>query len=66
MGAGSRCLTRQEALAYRSEMLVRAKYMACIAADTRLPWGIRYHAAVAGDDCLDVAKMCDDYIKEHG
>jgi hypothetical protein len=58
-------MSRPEALAGRAEMLVRARYMASVAADDRLPWGIRYHAAVAGDDCLDIAKMFDAYIREH-
>ena len=50
---------------HRAEMLASAKTMAFYAGDTRLPSGYRYEAAVIGDHCLDVAKECDAFIREH-
>ena len=60
----SRAMTHKDALTCRAEMLLRASLMAAYAANEALPWGYRYHAAVTGDDCLDVAKEFDAYIKE--
>jgi len=54
-----------EATAIRFDMLKEARAMAVIAANSRLRWGVRYHAAVAGDDCLDVAKDCDAFIRQY-
>jgi hypothetical protein len=52
-------------LAIQAEMLARARSMALIAGDEAMPWGKRYHAAVAGDDCLDIAKMAAEWIRDH-
>lgn len=60
-----RALSRVEALALQAEMLARARAMAGIAGNESLRWGQRYHAAVAGDDCLDLAKMCEEYVRDH-
>jgi hypothetical protein len=58
-------MTRADALFIRAEMLAGARRMAIIAGMEELPWGCRYQAAVTGDHCLDIAKECDAYIKEH-
>jgi hypothetical protein len=56
-------MTEAEARAIRADMLSKAKFMAYLAGDTRLPWGHRYECAVIGDDCLDAAVECDAYLR---
>lgn len=58
-------MSRVEAMTIRAEMLARARAMALVAGNESLPWGKRYHAAVAGDDCLDIAKLAAAYIRDH-
>lgn len=57
-------MTRQEVLELRDDALATARRHAAVAANTKLCWGIRYHAAVAGDDFSDIAKACDEYLRE--
>lgn len=54
---------RSEAIFRRTEMLRHAAIMAKHAGDKRLPWGKRYEYAVIGDDCLDLAREADDFLR---
>ena len=65
MATNSAAMTRQEALQSRGEMLTRARQMAAVAANERFRWGIRYEAAVLGDNCLDLAKEYDAFIRKY-
>ena len=65
MTTPSLAMTRQEALQGRAEMLARARQMAAVTANERFRWGIRYEAAVLGDNCLDLAKEYDAFIRKY-
>jgi hypothetical protein len=62
MGCG---MSLELAFKHRADMLLHAAQLAAWAANDRLPWGIRYRAAVTGDHCLDIAKEYDAFIRKH-
>ena len=61
---GSAQVTRSEALVIRQVWLTGARQMALIASLDWLDWGTRYRAAVVGDECLEIAREADAFIRE--
>ena len=57
-------MTSAEAIIIRQFMMLGARQMALIASLDWLDSGTRYKAAVTGDECLEIARECDAYIRE--
>lgn len=57
-------MTRNDVLKLRREWVDECYNLSCRTTDTRLPWQLRYEAAVYHDIAIEVIEQCDSYLKE--